>query len=82
MRTVAAQEAKAHLAQLIDEVTQGERVTITRNGAPVALLVPVPVPSLQKPDAREIIHRLREHRRGITLGGLSIREMIDEGRHG
>ena len=66
--------------QLIEEVTRGERVAITKNGTPVALLVPVP--SLQKPDAREVIRQLREFRRGITLGALSSREMIEEGRRG
>jgi prevent-host-death family protein len=80
MRTVGAQEAKAHLSQLIEEVTRGEQVAITKNGTPVALLVPVP--SLQKRDAREVIRQMRELRRGITLGGLSLREMIDEGRRG
>ncbi len=80
MRTVGAYEAKTHLSQLLEEVTRGERVAITKNGTPVALLVPVP--SVQKPDAREVIRQLREFRRGITLGGLSVREMIAEGRHG
>ena len=78
MRTVGAYEAKTHLSQLIEEVTRGERVAITKNGTPVALLVPVP--SAQKPDAREVIRQLREFRRGITRGGSSIREMIEEGR--
>lgn len=80
MRTVGAHEAKTHLSQLIEEVTRGERVAITKNGTPVALLVPVPFS--QKPDAREVIRQLREFRRGITRGGSSIREMIEEGRCG
>lgn len=78
MRTVGAYEAKTHLSQLIEEVTRGERVAITKNGTPVALLVPVP--SSRKPDAREVIRQLREFRRGVTLGESSIREMIEEGR--
>ncbi len=78
MRTVGAYEAKTHLSRLIEEVARGERVAITKNGTPVALLVPVP--STQKPYAREVIRQLREFRRGITLDGLSVREMIEEGR--
>ena len=78
MRTVGAYEAKTHLSQLLEDVTRGERVAITKNGLPVALLVPVP--STQKPDAREVIRQLREFRRGITLGGLSMGDMIEEGR--
>ena len=80
MRTVGAYEAKTHLSQLLEEVTRGERVAITKNGTPVALLVPVP--SRQKPDVREVIRQLREFRRGMTLGGLSVRAMIEEGRRG
>ena len=80
MRTVGAYEAKTHLSQLLEEVTRGERVAITKNGTPVALLVPVP--PMQKPDAREVIRQLREFRRGITLGRLSVRKMIEEGRRG
>ena len=80
MRTVGANEAKTHLPQLIEEVTRGQKVAITKNGTPVALLVPVP--STQKPDVREVIRQMRELRRGITLGGLSLREMIEEGRRG
>ena len=34
-------EAKTHLSQLIDRVTQGEEVIIARNGRAVARLVPV-----------------------------------------
>lgn len=78
MRTVGAYEAKTHLSQLLAEVTRGERVAITKNGVPVALLVPVPSP--RKPDAREVIRQLREFRRGVTLDGLSVREMVEDGR--
>jgi prevent-host-death family protein len=80
MRTVGAYEAKTHLSQLLEEITRGGQVAITKNGIPVALLIPVP--STQKPDAREVIRQLREFRRGITLDGISVREMIEEGRRG
>jgi len=34
-------EAKSNLSRLLDLVLQGETITITRNGKPVAELVPV-----------------------------------------
>ncbi len=34
-------EAKTNLSRLIEQVEKGEEVTITRNGKPVAKLVPV-----------------------------------------
>jgi prevent-host-death family protein len=39
VKTVSVYDAKTHLSQLIAEVEAGERVVITRNGAPVAQLV-------------------------------------------
>lgn len=46
--TIGAYEAKTHLAALLARVERGETLTITRNGRPVARLVPVetsgPVP--------------------------------------
>lgn len=78
MRTVGAYEAKTHLPRLLDEVAKGETITITKHGVPVALLTPVPAG--RRRSVREAIEALREFRQDITLGGLSIREMIDEGR--
>lgn len=40
MSTVSIREAKNRLTELARRVEQGERVTITRNGKPVAELVP------------------------------------------
>lgn len=39
-RTVNLREAKTHFAQLIERVRNGEAVTITRAGVPVAVLSP------------------------------------------
>jgi prevent-host-death family protein len=80
MLTVGADEAKVQLSLLIEEVGRGHQVAITENGTPVALLVPVP--STPKPDVPEVIRQLREFREGITLGDLTVREMIEEGRRG
>ena len=41
MRSIGAYEAKTHLPRLLDRVAQGESLTITRHGRPVARLVPV-----------------------------------------
>ena len=77
MRTVGAYEAKTHLAELLDAVAKGERVTITRRGMPVATLVPC---EDGRSDPDLAISALRRFRRGVTLGGESLRDMIDEGR--
>ncbi len=40
MVAIGAYEAKTHLPRLLDRVKQGETLTITRHGKPVASLVP------------------------------------------
>ena len=79
MRAVGAYEAKVHLSQLLDRVAKGETITITRHGVPVAVLAP---PSERKQaDITAAIDKLRELRKQIKpLDGITIREMIEEGR--
>ncbi|MDD5329320.1 MAG: type II toxin-antitoxin system prevent-host-death family antitoxin [Sulfuricella sp.] len=74
---VGAYEAKTHLPSLLERVQQGERVTITRHGIPVAMLVPAT--SVVKRDIRAVIGELKGFARGYS-SGMSIREMIEEGR--
>src|SRR3954453_15459988 len=76
--SIGAYEAKTHLPQLLDRVEGGETITITRHGKPVAKLVPAgPV---KRVDVRAAVEEMKRFRKGRSLGGLSIREMIEEGR--
>ena len=79
MREVGAFEAKNRFGQLLDRVESGESVAITRRGKVVAYLAP-PVGVLDPEVARAAAERIRARRRGVTLGGLSIAELIGEGR--
>lgn len=78
METVGAYEAKTHLPKLLERVIKGERITITKHGVPVAVLQP-PAPS-RTTEPKKVIAELREFRKKNTLQGLSIRDMIEEGR--
>ena len=78
MTTVGAYEAKTHLPRLLDEVARGETVTITKHGVPVARLVPAAEAEVRR--TPEVVAALRAFRRGKTLGGLSVRELIEEGQ--
>ena len=78
MVNVGSFEAKTHLPALLKRVSQGETVQITRRGIPVAKLVPVEGEGSRNP--REAGRRIRELRRGLSLGKLTIRELIREGR--
>ncbi len=78
METIGAYEAKTHLPKLLERVIKGERITITKHGVPVAVLPP-PLP-LRKSEPNTVIAELRKFREKRTLKGLSIRDMIEEGR--
>lgn len=78
MITVGAFEAKTHFSSLLDRVEAGEEVVITRHGKAVARLVQEAVAADEKLD--DAISRLKEMRKATTLGGLSWKDLRDEGR--
>jgi prevent-host-death family protein len=80
LRTIGAFEAKNRLGTLLDLVEQGEEVVITRHGKPAARLVAPGMGVDRSAQARGAVARIRERRKGVSLGGLSLRELIDEGR--
>ena len=78
MSEVYAFETKTHLARFLKRVQQGERFVITRHQHPVAELIPY-----RRRDSdgiRAAIDGLKEFQRTHSPGGLSAREMIEEGR--
>ncbi len=78
MESIGAYEAKTHLPRLLERVARGERITITKHGVPVAVLQP---PAYQRKGApKQAIADLRKFREKNRLQGLSIRNMILEGR--
>jgi prevent-host-death family protein len=78
MTSVGILEAKTHLSTLVDRVAEGEEVTITRHGKPVARLVALA--STDSEIAKQVFARMRELRKGTTLGGLDWKTLRDEGR--
>lgn len=75
---MGAFEAKTHLSQLLEEVSQGEEVLITRHGHALARLVPHNPSQAERRQAA--IARLRRFRRGKRLDGLSLQQLRDAGR--
>ncbi|MFA6280829.1 MAG: type II toxin-antitoxin system prevent-host-death family antitoxin [Bdellovibrionales bacterium] len=80
MITVGSFEAKTHLAALLDRVAAGEEIAISRRGKIVARLVPDAAAETKKMSAAEVIAGLKENRKGTSLGGISWKELRDEGR--
>jgi prevent-host-death family protein len=78
MSTVGLFDAKTHLSALVERVAQGEEITITKHGVPVAVLIPAV--DRRRKDPRKIADRLRALRQGVRLEGITIRQLIEEGR--
>jgi prevent-host-death family protein len=78
MERIGTHEAKTHLSELLARVRQGEEFLITNRGEPIAKLVPALQAS--KDRIRLAISEMKEIRERNRLGGLKIREMIEEGR--
>ena len=77
--SVGAYDAKTHFSELLEKVEAGEEITITRHGTPVARLVPVKK-SYTAAERRAAIERIKKLSKGLSLGGLKIRDLINEGR--
>lgn len=84
MASVTAFEAKTRFGELLDRVSKGEEVVITRHDKPVARLIPE---GAQRHDeVRRSVEGLRELQRRIrrrskaTLTDREVRAAIDHGR--
>jgi prevent-host-death family protein len=84
MAKVSAFEAKTHFGELLDRVSKGEEVVITRHDKPVARLVPEGAQRLD--DVRRTVEGLRELQQRIRrrskekLSDLEARSAIEAGR--
>jgi prevent-host-death family protein len=79
MDSVGAFKAKTHLSDLLDRVSQGEKITITRHGVPVAMLVPVEDTG-SRLTHHEVVEGMRTLRKRMKPDSMSVREMVNEGR--
>lgn len=81
---MSAFEAKTRFGELLDRVSKGEEVVITRHDKPVARLVPEGAQRLD--DVRRTVTGLRElqlriqRRSKATLSNREVRTAIDKGR--
>ncbi len=80
MTTVGIFEAKNRLSELVERASRGEEIVITRRGEQIARLMPPrAVDTLEL--ARTLAARIRQSRTAqSSAGGVSIRDMIEEGR--
>lgn len=83
MVTISIADLSA-LPNVLDRVERGESIIITRDGKPVARLVPLdPASERPRPSVREVVEGFRALRGSVRAAGPgepTIREMIEEGR--
>jgi prevent-host-death family protein len=79
MIEIDAFEAEKELSHLIDLAEKGEEIVITRHGKQVARLSPIAKP-FDREAALRAVEEIKELRKGVRLDGITIRELIDEGR--
>jgi prevent-host-death family protein len=77
MKTVGTFEAKAKIAELLDNVSAGETILITRHGEAAALLVP---PAKIGQNRAKALREIKRFRKGCKTGRIDIEALIDEGR--
>ena len=79
MKTIGAFEAKTHLSALLERVSKGEIIIITRHGVPAARLVPVEEPAKRLMHTT-LVERMRDLRARVRPDTMSVKDMIEEGR--
>jgi antitoxin (DNA-binding transcriptional repressor) of toxin-antitoxin stability system len=79
MTEIALFEAKNRLSELIDRMQRGEVIAITRRGKVVAQLG-LPGTHDSSGRAQDAVAELRAAREGVSLRGLKVRDLINEGR--
>ena len=86
MSTITAFEAKIRFGELLERVSNGEEIVITKHQKPVARMVPEGRPSLERVSAAvDSLCRLRERIAARTKGRKpltykEVKSAIEEGR--
>ena len=84
MAKVTAFEAKTRFGELLERVSHGEEIVITRHDKPVARLIPEG--AQRREDVRRSVQGLREllrrigRRSKVRLSAREVRAAIEEGR--
>jgi prevent-host-death family protein len=79
MESVRLFQAKSHSSALLERVANDETIEITRRSRPIVLLTPLA--RVRKYHLQKAVEEIKRVRTSNLLGsGLTIRQLIDEGR--
>lgn len=76
MDTVGSFQLKTHLSELLARVAEGEVITITRNGRPIAKLSPIDATATKLSPA-DAVRAFQEFRRKRPRSGLTAKEALN-----
>lgn len=74
MREIGAAEAKVRLSELLRDVEQGETISITRHGKPIARLIPAPEGDRAR--RAEAVERFLQQKATWKGTGMSVEEIL------
>jgi len=77
--TIGAYEARTHFSELLARVEEGDEITITRHGTPIAQLIPVQRKTTPE-QRRAAIGAMRRLAEQHSLQGLNIKDLVAQGR--
>ena len=83
MKTIAVFEAKNRFSELLAAVAQGEEITITRHGTPVARLVALSASAQPSPQQRQRVSGAMQRLRVLGAGaklGCTLQQALEAGR--
>jgi prevent-host-death family protein len=78
MRRIQASDAEAQLARLLDAVERGETVIITRDGKPIARLVPAA--DRRQAEVERVLAEIEEFRK--TMPSIPLEEILSARHEG
>ena len=82
MRTVSIREANQSFSRLVKEVEAGETVVITRQGKPVAELVPRQANRLDDPQFKSRFDELRQRLQEWPRDGYRLGKVTEDDKYG
>ena len=80
MATYGVAEAKNNFTHLLDRVQEGEKITITRHGKPIAELCPTP--KLTAEERWALMDELNDWSKSQPLLGMSAADLVRSMRDG
>jgi len=78
-KLVGAADVAARFPELLELVSGREEITITKNGLPIARLVPIRKTSTAD-ERGEAIRRWKESRKDVLPLGMNVKDLVNEGR--